>query len=256
MPRSHRTHGGGGDGGSGMKQFPPTHNRTISCRRHLPANDSAQPRSTRTFNGKSGGLIGASRSAKGGVSEAGAYASTRLLPVSATHSRSPANATAPPGTARELAVGGFGPEFETKSDWPMTTAAGWPFANGGAYWRMRLFKSTSHRWPLESTVTPRGLRSEAAVGGLGADFERKNGWPMTSEAAWRFEKGGAYLRTRLFSRSATHTLPERSTVTDAGEFSELAVGGAAAAFEVKFVCPRTTEADWPLVNGVLNRRTR
>ena len=82
-------------------------------------------------------------------------------------------------------------------------------------------------------------------------------WPRTIEAAWPFVNGVLYLRTRLLKKSATHRLPDASTATEIGAFSEVAVGGVAATEpDVKLACPSTIDAGLPFVNGASNLKTR
>src|SRR5438552_93032 len=79
---------------------------------------------------------------------------------------------------------------------------------------------------------------------------------MTSDAAWPLVNGAVYLSTRLIDVSDSERLPEESNAIPVCPLSELAVGGAAAPFDVNTDWPMTSEAASPVVNGVLYLSTR
>src|SRR5580704_10209235 len=101
----------------------------------------------------------------------------RLSCVSATYNFPPAIHT-PEGPRREVAEGGTEVLLWTKSVWPTTTSAGWPFDFGREFQiRTRLLSVSATTSTFPSVAIPVGLRKPVAVR---ASLElRKSGWPRT-----------------------------------------------------------------------------
>ena len=86
------------------------------------------------------------------------------------------------------------------------------------------------------------------------DVELRLACPIAMEGDIPLLNGGWNSRTRLFPASVTHRFPLESKATSAGRF--MPVGVPAEALDVKFACPRTSDAASPAVKGAPNSRTR